>query len=237
MGGDPFVGADGGMGDPNHRYNSMEMKRLRDQEQAAGVPTQKLLRCCRIIDNNVLKHQNHLFQRWKSVTEDMKKGYLTKLRHFGTLLKIKGNGMLNRVFRRWEKNTLILRAQGQVDQVKAELRYEMCGMAYKIHELSSNNTLAASLAAERAINRELTDANLELRGSITELDTRLLECANAKPEERKMLVRDVLFGREDEVSFARRESKALRDELQTLYDLGLKQPEVVKDKVCQYVNT
>jgi len=98
-------------------------------------------------------------------------------------------------------------------------------MQRKIHELSSNNTLAASLAAERALNRELTDLNLELRKSVTELDTKLLEVVNVHPTMRKELVRDVLFGREDAVSVARREAKSLRDELQELYDLGISLPE------------
>ena len=45
---------------------------------------------------------------------------------------------------------------------------------------------AASLAAERALNAELTDLNMQLRRSVTELDTKLLECANALPAKRKV---------------------------------------------------
>ena len=81
------------------------------------------------------------------------------------------------------------------------------------------------LLQSQALNKELTDLNLELRQSISELDTKLLEVVNVHPAMRKELVRDVLFGREDALSVTRREAKALRDELQELYDLGIALPE------------
>ena len=228
--GDAFV-PPSGPGEQSQRYTDMELKRVREQEKGAKVPTKKLLRACRAIDNNNLKFQYWLFRRWKNIVMDMKKGYFAKLNRFSRILTYFGHTALRQVFRRWERNTRATRAEQELDQVRAELRYEMCGMAYKIHELTSQNTLAASLAAERALNMELTDLNMQLRKSVTELDTKLLECANALPSKRKLLVRDVLFGREDEVSFARRESKALRDELQALYDLSIKMPDKPLEKV------
>jgi hypothetical protein len=228
--GDAFVPS-GLPGEQSQRYTDLELKRVRDQEAASKVPAKKLLRMLRYIDNNNLKFQYWLFRRWKNTVDDLKRGYLKKLNRFGRILTYFGHTGLKAVFRKWEKNALAVKAEQKLDQVRAELRYEMCGMAYKIHELTSDNTLAASLAAERALNKELNDLNMELRKSVSELDTKLLECANAQPSKRKELVRDVLFGREDEVSFARRESKALRDELQALYDLSIKMPDKPMEKI------
>lgn len=222
-----------GAGEQTQRYDTMELKRLREQEDAEGHKYQRFARALYISTNNVRRFWNYAFRRWRNVVNDMKRDYTNKMRHFAYCLKDRGFCFLRNAFRKLAKHAQVEREQERVDQVRAELRYEMCGMQQKIHELSSQNTLAASLAAERALNRELTDLNLELRNSITELDGKLLEVVNVEPAERKELVRDVLFGREDALSVARRESKALRDELQELYDLSIRLPEGPRKNIME----
>lgn len=222
-----------GAGEQTQRYDTMELKRLREQEDAEGHKYQRFARALYIATNNVRRFWNYAFRRWRNVVNDMKRDYTNKMRHFAYCLKDRGHSFLRNAFRKLAKHAQVEREQERVDQVRAELRYEMCGMQQKIHELSSQNTLAASLAAERALNRELTDLNLELRNSITELDGKLLEVVNVEPAERKELVRDVLFGREDALSMARREAKALRDELQELYDLGIRLPEGPRKNIME----
>lgn len=223
----------GGAGEQTQRYDSMELKRLREQEDAEGHKYQRFARALFIATNNVRRFWNYAFRRWANVVNDMKRDYTNKMRHFAYCLKDRGHNFLRNAFRKLAKHAHVEREQQRVDQVRAELRYEMCGMQQKIHELSSQNTLAASLAAERALNRELTDLNLELRTSITELDAKLLEVVSVEPAERKELVRDVLFGREDALSMARREAKALRDELQELYDLSIRLPEGPRKNIME----
>ena len=63
----PVFKPDGGPGEQSQRYNSVEMKKLREQEAAGNQINQRLLRVCRIIDNNILKFQYWGLRRWKNL--------------------------------------------------------------------------------------------------------------------------------------------------------------------------
>jgi hypothetical protein len=198
-----------------------DMARLMQQELAGPMREQKLLMALRIWDRNHMRIQFHGFSRWKSNVDAIKSNYSSKLKRFARLLLTRREKLIGRAFHKWDKQTGAKRTAFLIEQQTAALKYEMCGMEARIHELSSGNALAASLAAERALNKELSGTNMELRLSLQELDEKFLEVCNAPPAHRKGMVRDVLFGREDDIAQARREARLLKDELQRLYDLGI----------------
>lgn len=72
--------------------------------------------------------------------------------------------------------------------------------------------------------------NCELRRSLQELESKLLECASGPVARRKCLVRDVLFQREDELACTRREVKSLQQELSRLNDIVLEQQKEAQKK-------
>ena len=208
------------------------MDRLQQQEQVGGSREARVLRVLNTCDDALTRWQVHALLKWRHVVAAIKSNFASKLKRFGRLLQVRRLGMLARCFHRWDKTAALLRTDLLIEQETAKLKYEMCGMEARIHELSSGNALAASLAAERALNKELAGTNMELRLGVQELDARLLECANAPPASRKALVRDVFYGREDEIAHSRREAKTLREELQRLYDLGI---EAVAERASQRI--
>lgn len=208
------------------------MDRLQQQEQVGGSREARVLRVLNTCDDALTRWQVYALLKWRNIVAAIKSNFASKLKRFGRLLQVRRLGMLARCFRRWDKTAALLRTDLLIEQETAKLKYEMCGMEARIHELSSGNALAASLAAERALNKELAGTNMELRLGVQELDAKLLECANAPPASRKALVRDVFYGREDEIAHSRREAKTLREELQRLYDLGI---EAVAERASQRI--
>ena len=72
---------------------------------------------------------------------------------FGRVISSKGLLQLRRSFKRWElcvrKTTGSIEASMQI----AKLRNELCNLKATLHELTNQDEMAASLAAEKALNR------------------------------------------------------------------------------------
>ena len=210
----------GGLGGAKSRIKG-DMARLQQQELAGPMRDYKLQRVLRLWDENLMRMQYYGFSKWNKVVKAILTNFTSKLKRFGRLLLVRREKLITRAFRKWDKITSTKRTEFLIEQQTAALKYEMCGMEARIHELSAGNALASSLAAERALNKELSGTNMELRLSLQEMDEKFLEVCNAPPASRKSLVRDVFQGREDDLAQARREARLLKDELQRLYELGI----------------
>ena len=126
--------------------------------------------------------------------------------------------IVSRAFNKWNK-TIIVENNTKFsikDEELCKVKNELYSCTHKLAELESNNDLIIALNAERALNRELSNLNRELRICVHELDTKLLECTQGPVAQRKCLVRDVLLSREEELAIARREAKFLREEFNRL---------------------
>ena len=80
--------------------------------------------------------------------------------------------------------------------------------------------LASHPCTHRLLYRELSAANLDLHKRLHELHVKLLELAGVPLGERAQLVRDVLYSREMELSKAKREIRALSDQIQRITAAG-----------------
>ena len=135
-------------------------------------------------------------------------------------------------FFRWKENIRGSDVQLKHEEEISKLRNELHSRDGRIFELESGD-LVALLIAERSLNRDLAAMNCELRRSLQELETKLLECASGPVARRKCLVRDVLFGREDELASTRKEVKSLQQELNKLNDIVLEEQKEAQKKATK----
>ncbi len=126
--------------------------------------------------------------------------------------------IVSRAFYKWNKTIAVENNKTIVskDEELCKVKNELYNCTHKLAELENNNDLIIALNAERALNRELSNLNRELRICVQELDTKLLECTQGPVAQRKCLVRDVLLSREEELAIARREARFLREEFNRL---------------------
>lgn len=135
---------------------------------------------------------------------------------FARIIGAKGNEQIRRYFRLWQKITQKHLTLSATAQETAKLKLEICNLKAKVHDVTNKSEIAANLAAERALNRELSAVNLELRSAIQQLENKLLDCAGAPTSKRKDLVYHHLVGKEEELAEAKRESAFLLSELELM---------------------
>jgi len=155
------------------------------------------------------------------------------LRRFGRILAHKGEFQMRRFWKRWEALMTSSRHSTQSGAEIAKLRNQLCNLKATLHDLTNQDEVAASLAAERAMSRELSSMNLELRHSLQQLEEKLLETGAAPAGKRKDLVYHYLIGKEEELAEARREGKFLHSELDHLRILSARrvQPQPQRGKL------
>lgn len=150
------------------------------------------------------KIQNNLLHRRKT------------LKRFVMTMQRPVNRCVSRLFHRWNKAI----ANESNNMVKEEemcrLRNDLHATSARLFEVENTSDLVASLMAERAMNRELSSLNRELRLGVQELENKLLDCACGPVAMRKCLVREVLFSREDMLAATRREANSLKEEFTRL---------------------
>mmetsp|Transcript_20025 Transcript_20025/g.28760 ORF Transcript_20025/g.28760 Transcript_20025/m.28760 type:complete len:1080 (+) Transcript_20025:95-3334(+) len=171
-------------------------------------------------------HRNaNQFQQVKSALSSRRKQLMRVLRlqTTGSLAR----RLMNRAFRTWERNCLriyeaVLRDATQEGDIRA-LKSRILELQEELHVISSSDSAASGLLAERALNREVTAVNIDLEQRLSDIQMRLLEVAGVPPSERKQIVREVLLDRENEVRKARKEIRTLKEQVARL-ELSLKSP-------------
>jgi hypothetical protein len=118
----------------------------------------------------------------------------------------------------WKKHVASLAPKmlGRIDHETAKLRNEICNLSAKVQEVVDKDEAAASLLAERALNRELNAMNSELRQNIQELGTKLHEVGQCPISRRQDMIKDLFLDREERLAQYRREAKSLEEQFKRL---------------------
>jgi len=160
------------------------------------------------------------FAKWKNQVLNFNKVKMKRklLSRMIRNLSIPGSKIVTRAFYKWNKIISMdnNRNIASKDEELCKAKNELYNCLHKLAELENNNDLIIGLNAERALNRELSNMNRELRICLQELDSKLLECTQGPIAQRKCLVRDVLLSREEQLAIARREARSLREEYNRL---------------------
>eukprot|EP01042_Synura_sphagnicola_P001868 gene1868-2198_t len=145
------------------------------------------------------------------------------------------NRLLIRAFRTWASGATSLHHHNRQQEEMATLHDQLCKMTERLHDVAmvgdEGSNPRAFLLAEQALNRELSAANLDLHKRLHELHVKLLELAGVPVGERAQLVRDVLYSREMELSKAKREIRALSDQIQRITAAGEGAAAIADDNV------
>jgi hypothetical protein len=78
---------------------------------------------------------------------------LLVVHRFGRVIGSKGVLQLRRSFKRWEQCVQKTASSIEAALQIAKLRNELCNLKATLHELTNQDEMAASLAAEKALNR------------------------------------------------------------------------------------
>ena len=199
-----------------------ELRKLKALQKGKVVEEVELSdeeRARKFVDGLCLWLVRRRFIFWRKKTEILRVAGIrhSKIKKFYRSMRQAMTRCLIKPFHKWLRYANKAGAMNNSDMEIARLRNELYAATTRMHEIERKDEIASLLTAERAFNRELSAANREMRASILDLETKLLECASGPINMRKMMVRDVLLKREEEVAFARREARSLKEELNQLY--------------------
>eukprot|EP01034_Spumella_vulgaris_P023370 gene23370-29583_t len=183
-----------------------------------------------LTDRHVVRFKKSYFDLWAKLFK-LRTHRRRALQRFGRVIGSHGRDVIRKSFRVWERAIQHTRLAGKSSEEVAALKYELCNLKATLHDMTNKSEVAANLAAERALNRELSAVNLELRVSLQQMEAKLLEVTGAQSSKRKDLVFQHLIGKEEELAEARRESAFLLSELELLNTINEnKQSTSVRDR-------
>lgn len=119
----------------------------------------------------------------------------------------------------WKRNTYLSPRWARGSDSLAQLKLSVLQLQAQVQEQANNDHNIAALAAEKALNRELTATNNELRQSVQNLQLQLMEMCNVSLAKRRDVVLHSLLDKEEEVARSKKEVKLLRAELEQLRNI------------------
>lgn len=130
--------------------------------------------------------------------------------------KLKEN--LRKRFFQWRLASSTYQVDQNSSEMVAQLRLQLSELSAALSEIRQKEGLPSLLAAERALNRELSAENMELRNSVRSLEEKLISISNQRSNQNTTAKKE-LMGREEEFAECRRENSLLRQELKKLNSL------------------
>lgn len=116
----------------------------------------------------------------------------------------------------WKRNAHMSPRWARATDSLAQLKLTVLQLQAQLQDQADKDANIAALAAERAMNKELSAGNNELRASVQNLQLQLLELCNVSLAKRRDLVLHDLLDKEEAVARSRKEVKFLRAELDNL---------------------
>ena len=158
-----------------------------------------------------------------------------KVQLFKQVLRLWANGRLRnlaRAMRTWSTAVAVMaaeeRAKGATirkqdhDLRVFALQSKVRDLEERLHEISLTSDSHAALVSEKAFNRELAGANIQLRDEVNRLKELLLNVSNTPPQFRNEVL-DRLSDREQDSATQMRTIRALKEQVQRL-QLSIQSP-------------